>query len=308
MIKKIIINLPTNIGDTILAFPAIDLIRENYPQANITAVVSSNTCSFVERYSAVNRVIEYNKKWKVREKMSFCRMHRHKYDLMIDFKHSLLPLFLRISKRTPLVRLFEKKMHKKDRYIDLIHKFINVNNVKQSTFFLTDREKEKWDSLRLNSAIFIATASNSHLKRYPQPYLKKVIEKLVEDYPVVILGTERDRKYYGDIFSIRRVIDLTGKTRIFEVHYLLKNFSSLVICVDSSILHLASYLNLPVVALFGPTDEKLYGPYSDRHRVLYDKNLKCRPCQKSFCNKERECMRRIYPGDVLISIRELICH
>lgn len=40
------------------------------------------------------------------------------------------------------------------------------------------------------------------------------------------------------------------------------------LCNDSGIMHLAACNNIPVAALFGPTDEHRNGPYGDRHCIL----------------------------------------
>jgi ADP-heptose:LPS heptosyltransferase len=41
---------------------------------------------------------------------------------------------------------------------------------------------------------------------------------------------------------------------------------------DSGPLHLASAVEVPSVALFGPKDPAVYGPYNARHRVVYKPN------------------------------------
>ena len=42
---------------------------------------------------------------------------------------------------------------------------------------------------------------------------------------------------------------------------------------DSGITHLAAYLGCPTVALFGPTDPRMWGPIGRRSRVLWKTNL-----------------------------------
>ena len=91
-------------------------------------------------------------------------------------------------------------------------------------------------------------------------------------HPLVIIGEQSDRGYYRDILNLPGTTDLVGKTTIAEAFYLIQTYAKLALCVDSSILHIASYLNKPLVALFGPTDPARYGPWSDHYLVLRGDN------------------------------------
>ena len=72
MIKDILINFPTNIGDTIIALPSLDRIKGSYPQAKITAIGSYQTNLFLKRHNFIDRVVIFDKHWPIRNKISFC--------------------------------------------------------------------------------------------------------------------------------------------------------------------------------------------------------------------------------------------
>jgi ADP-heptose:LPS heptosyltransferase len=64
--------------------------------------------------------------------------------------------------------------------------------------------------------------------------------------------------------------DLTGRTRIDELPALI-GASDLIVANDSGPMHLAAAMGRRVLALFGPTDPKRFGPFpldNPRHRVL----------------------------------------
>ena len=42
---------------------------------------------------------------------------------------------------------------------------------------------------------------------------------------------------------------------------------------DSGITHLAAYLGCPTVALFGPTDPRVWGPIGRRSRIIWKRKL-----------------------------------
>jgi ADP-heptose:LPS heptosyltransferase len=196
-------------------------------------------------------------------------------------------------------------MHAKDTYLALIKRFTDEKKILKSEFIITEEEKNKWESLRISPSLFIACASRALQKRYPYSYLKTVIKDLKKDFSIVILGQEDERDFYKDILTLEGITDLVGKTTIYEVHYLLKQYAKFLLCVDSSILHLGSYLNIPMVAIFGPTDIFRYGPWSDRFKIVRNEALPCVPCQKPHCSLKHKCMD-IHPEIVIKAARELL--
>lgn len=303
MIRKIIINFPTNIGDAVLGLPALDKIKAKYPKAKITAVVSPRTGEFLKRNSFIDSVVLFDKRWPIKRKINFVMLLRGKFDLIIDFKNSFLPVLLGIRFRTPFVRNFPKNMHIKDKYLALSDRFC-ADEGKRGDFVLSHEEKQRWNELNLSPALFIACSSLTAIKSYPYPYLKKVVEGLSEEIPIVILGQDNDREFYKDILSIKGVVDLVGKTALCDVVYLLKNYANVLLAVDSSILHIGGYLDIPIVAFFGPTHPDRSAPFSQKFTILRNKKIPCIACEKSECNQAHECMK-IEPQRVIEVIKKL---
>ncbi|MBI4352886.1 MAG: glycosyltransferase family 9 protein [Candidatus Omnitrophica bacterium] len=71
--------------------------------------------------------------------------------------------------------------------------------------------------------------------------------------------------------------------------------SELLLCNDGGLLHLANVLGVKTVSIFGPVDEKVYGPY-DRSVLakVVTEPVPCRPCYRNFrfppCSNERRCL------------------
>jgi ADP-heptose:LPS heptosyltransferase len=81
--------------------------------------------------------------------------------------------------------------------------------------------------------------------------------------------------------------------------------AGLVLTNDSASLHLACAVGAPVLALFGPTDPRKYGPTGPRDRVL-QRRLFCVPCEQALCRFNHECMRFITPDEVYEAARQLL--
>ncbi|MFA5270892.1 MAG: glycosyltransferase family 9 protein [Candidatus Omnitrophota bacterium] len=304
MYNDILVNLPTNIGDAVMALPVIDKLHANYETANVSAICSNRTIEFIRRHNFIKNVILYDKRSTLREKISFSLSLRGKYDLMVDLKNSLLPIFAG-SNHTSFFRNFPKNMHSKDIYLSLIEKFAPKQTSEKGELIISKEEKEKWDAYRFSPSVFVACASNSGNKRYPYKCLKETIQKLKIYGKVILIGQEQDKSFYNDILCLDNVIDLTGKTKIHEVFYLIKNYARVVICVDSSILHIASYCCAPIIGLFGQTSTLKYGPWSKKFITLKRNDLPCVPCQKPGCNHNHECMD-IAPDEIINATERLL--
>jgi heptosyltransferase-1 len=72
-----------------------------------------------------------------------------------------------------------------------------------------------------------------------------------------------------------------GKTDLPTMMALLKR-SKLMLTNDSGPMHIAAALELPTIALFGPTDPDKTGPYGRGHRV-FRTAVECAPCFKRLC-------------------------
>jgi len=93
------------------------------------------------------------------------------------------------------------------------------------------------------------------------------------------------------VFSLRELGELCRRCRVF-------------LSVDTGPMHLASAVGAPVVALFGPKDPAVYGPYFGP-RAIVERPLECRPCRKRSCDDPR-CMNAITPDDVVDAAEGLL--
>lgn len=99
--------------------------------------------------------------------------------------------------------------------------------------------------------------------------------------------------------------DFGGKLSILQSAKAIKQLD-LMITTDTGPMHLANILNVPLIALFGPTLINKNGPRGKRSSVLVSKE-ECAPCQDTSrfynCNKFA-CMENISVGDVMAKARE----
>jgi ADP-heptose:LPS heptosyltransferase len=75
---------------------------------------------------------------------------------------------------------------------------------------------------------------------------------------------------------------------------------------DSGITHMAAALGVPTVAIFGPSDPRVWSPRGKRVTVVRSK-IACSPCsqEKFFDCQEIECLKKVGVEDVLAEVSRL---
>ena len=104
----------------------------------------------------------------------------------------------------------------------------------------------------------------------------------------LILGSKNERALAEELIQFLelekiKVRNLCGEISIQIAAALLKK-SLLLIANDSGLTHLAHALEVPVVAIYGPVDPTVYGPYPRTEKVLVavSEGPVCRPCYQQF--------------------------
>jgi heptosyltransferase I len=101
------------------------------------------------------------------------------------------------------------------------------------------------------------------------------------------------------------VINLGGKTTADQLATVLRN-ADLVISGDTGPMHLAAAVTTPTIALFGPTDPRLTGPYGSEHRVIW-KKLSCSPCfRHPTCDGRVDCLKAISAEEVAAMAADML--
>ncbi len=81
--------------------------------------------------------------------------------------------------------------------------------------------------------------------------------------------------------------------------------SHAVLTVDSDTPHLAAYLGVPAVVLFGPNEPAWKRPLGKQHRVVRE-HVCCSPCFAAKCVLDLRCMHRIKPSAVLAQLTSVV--
>lgn len=146
-------------------------------------------------------------------------------------------------------------------------------------------------------------------KRWPTTHfaeLAKMIQRERADTQIALLGSGKDKEVCGEIAALAPgVRNLAGVTALDQAVALIARADAMV-SNDSGLLHIASALNRPIVAIYGPTDPNHAPPFSDVAQSLF-LGIDCAPCRQRECPLgHHRCMRDISAGMVWEPLKNML--
>lgn len=320
--SKILFITLSNIGDVILTLPVLDSLIHSYPKAEITVLCGQRALGIFEGNFYIKKLIaSNNKSFFDRLKLLF-RLRKDRFEFVVDLKNSALPLFLKARYKTyPWFNASEKILHMRDRHLYKVSGFIRHLNFSQTdtllrkSLYISNEDRKNRDSFLSEALIssrdkfvVVSAGARSHIKRWPAKNFAELINRLTEELriKIAIVGDKDDLEVCDAVKRNSKypLVDLCGETSLRTLAAFIER-ADLVISNDSAVMHLASYLDRPTLAIFGPTDDKKYGPWSSRWRVVRG-GLPCSPCEVAQCKRETlECMQAIGVDEVYAAAKKL---
>ena len=294
---NILIELPTWLGDTIMATPSIEEIVKLHPDAKITFFGSYVSIESLKSHpNSLHVKIDESKNSKFRLYWLYkTAKDLGSFDLAISFRSSyvskLFLWFLDAKKRIQ----YKKNIysgHQVERYAKALHVKPQDLKLYQKSYRFTR------PTLGINPGATYGSAK----RWYPEEFAK-VANYFTKTHDIVIFGGPSEIGIANKVESLidSEVINLAGKTNITE---LIEKIAGLDLFVtnDSGPMHIAAAYKIPTVALFGPTKYSETSQWNNPNGYIVSRNLKCAPCMKRVCPiKTHECMKAI-KADVVIEL------
>jgi heptosyltransferase-2 len=116
---------------------------------------------------------------------------------------------------------------------------------------------------------------------------------------IVIFGGPGETNIAADIEKHLKdnCLNLAGKTGMRELMSLIRR-CNFFITNDSGPMHIAAAFDIPLVAVFGPTDHATTSPFTEK-AVIVRKDFECAPCKLRECPIDHRCMDSIEVSDVV---------
>jgi heptosyltransferase-2 len=206
-----------------------------------------------------------------------------------------------------------------ERYFDAARELEVAPDGQPPDFFLSVeavREAADWlDHARPGSdrqLIALAPGAAHTTKRWPLGHWHLLMQQVVADgFDVVLVGGAEDAAWGKALESSagKRVVNAVGRFGLQGTGALLQRSRALV-SGDTGVMHMATAVGTPVVALFGPTVRSFgFFPYSSRAQVV-ELGLSCRPCSSKGGPQcplgHHRCLVDIAPVTVFEALRRSV--
>ena len=266
---KILFICSNLIGDTILSTGVINYFVDQNEGAKLTFVIGPTAAPLLKNYKNIENIIVFKKRKLNLHWLDILRKtYRTKWDIVVDFRSSAISYILRNNKK-----YIFKKYHN-IHHIDQLNSSFGFDC---SNLFIPTSDDEKNtvnDDLDISyKHIVIFPGGNWPPKLWSVGNYNLTMKLLLEKYKkikFILVGSlkEKNKFYKKLIKDINKdlIIDLFGYNLTLTSAYMKK--SDIFIGNDSGLMHLAVANKIKVISLFGPTDDKLYGPYGENNIVI----------------------------------------
>jgi len=267
--------------------------------------------------------------------LSFYRkLHDEHYDLVLDFqgnlKSGIMDLITGTENRVGFGKGFCKEFnylftmykvypqnereHRIDKNLSLL-KGIGFNAEFQNPEFPTSRLDQEYISKFIDEnnkcsipLIIVNPCSSEYgsYKRWSTLNYARLTDMILEKYDVkvVFIWGPNELEIVNEIISqMKQKALVSCKTTIKQLIELIRR-ADLFVGGDTGPLHIASTLCIPTMAIFGPKDPMLYGPYHENTAII-NKELPCSPCRDRTCS-DPKCLTTILPEEVLQEVNKLM--
>ena len=333
-IARLVIRAPNWLGDAVLALPAMASVRAAFPSSELTiAAPASVAALFRERIDAApDHVLEVPPGTAEAQ----ATIQSGRFDAGILFPNSFRSAWilyragvrerwgystagrgLLLTRRSRQRRA--KGQHQSDYYRALVDGLgMPCADDTRPSLQPSDASAQRADGLLKQHRAstdrpliaLLPGAAYGEAKQWPSDRMAELAARLVTERGAscVIAGATNDRPAARAIESWLRdhapeavtgVVDLVGHTSLGALTGVLARAA---VCVsnDSGGMHLASALGRPVVAIFGPTDERATRPTGEHD--LITEPVFCRPCMLRDCPIDHRCMTRIGTDRVFAAV------
>ena len=330
-IKRILVRGPNWLGDAVMCEPALRGLRTLFPDAQISLLVKPAVADLYAGHPALTRVLIYDStrqhmglsgKWALAGEL-----RRHGFDLAILFQNAFEAAFLAFLASVPRRYGYATDgrslllsdpvappdrgtlVHQVHYYWDLL-KPLGLTGDPTAPELVVSPEEEQAMAGRLAQGGVTASdivvginpgSTYGGAKRWLPERFAEVTERLcrtVRDsddrqVSVVIFGAKGEERLGREIATrlSSRSLVLSGATTIRELMAAVKR-CAMLLTNDTGPMHIAAAFQVPVVAIFGPTDWRTTSPFGDAHAIVRQP-VDCAPCLLRECPIDHRCMTRV---------------
>ena len=334
--KKILVTFLMHLGDLTLTTPFIHALRKAAPDAHITFLADEKLKDVVLHNPYLDEVITVDKKGRDNSLLALMacarRLSKMDFDIVINlhpnercsFICALTKTGLRVGATHTMFRPLwdihiplDRTIHAADMYLDVLHE-LGVKELEHNglEIFPSAEHIQQAENFWRNNGVFATDrlvgfniGSAVVTKRWAPERFAQVADTLAEKgYKPVFFGGTMDEEMVQEAVALMKTTPVvaTGAFTIGALAAAMRR-CSLIITNDSGPMHVAISQKVPIVAMYGPSSPKLYGPYTQDATIVtaVPPCMGCVTGMKHKCN-DMQCMTRLTVEQVIEAAEKML--
>ena len=324
---RILVRSQNWIGDVVIATASLRCIRRSFPDASISVLAKPWVKAILAHNPHIDEIIEYDGMGIHRRTTGILRLSGYlrsrEFQLAIllqrAFEAALIAFLARIPARMGYTTdargflLTHKAKAGKEEFdiprlehdLKLLEGFGLTVDRKELLLPIGREQKGKAEEYLQELGVgmgepivgFSPGAVGSELKRwYPERFAELAVR--IRDRfqaKILLFGASAEEKLGNEICRkapVPGVVNLAGQTSLEDAIALIGH-CGLFVTNDSGLMHVAAAMDVPLVAIFGPTDPARTAPWSKRYVLVRDEGVDCFGCKMRDCKHQHKCMKVI---------------
>lgn len=344
---RILVITLRRLGDTLLTTPLVRVLRRRFPQATLDMLVFQGSDRILEGNPDIDHILSIPQRSSVLQTVSLARRLGRKYDLAISTQAGDRPAFLAMLAGRRRVGLVPARgetgawwkswayhcpvpAESSNHRVDELLRLAGALDISGTADVVVPRGALAEGIAPSVPYAVIHAHPMYRYKRWTEAGWRALAQELTTRGLALVAsgGPDVEERSYLDALwvpgqtAIKRLDGRLGWAQLAE----LLAGAAVYIGPDTSMTHLAAATGCPTVALYGPTDPRLWGPWpvggldqpwaaagsiQRRGNVwLVQNSLPCTPCQKEGCERHLEsrsqCLDEMPVGQVLAAVDQAL--
>ena len=315
---RLVVRSSNWLGDAVMSIPAVEACKQGRPDLRLTVLAPAKLAPLWRRVGAVDEVLAIEPGESPRQLAK--RLHRE-FDAAILFPNSLRSALEMRALGVP--RIAGYPGHQRRWLLEAIPKFTPESCGHHANRFMRlvvhcgapDADaspsfaRRPRSTNRTQPRIGICPgAEYGPAKRWPAERFAAAMREFEAKTPAewILFGVAGDAPAGEAIVQACTfgITNLIGKTTLDQLMDELATCDALL-TNDTGTMHLAAFLGVPTVAIFGSTEPELTSPLGDFHEILRHK-VDCSPCFLRECPIDFRCMTRIEPAEAAAALHRVL--
>jgi lipopolysaccharide heptosyltransferase II len=334
--ERILVIRLSSLGDILLTTPVLRMLREHCPAARIDFLTKVAYQDVLCANPCVDRLWLLEPRQGLKEMLRCLRQTR--YDVVVDLHRTLRSRLLshgllaqhkltyvkHTVRRALLVHLGWNTLRAMtpvpERYVTALRRLgvtgplppLEMHLTAESRAAMQTYLQQEFPESLVRPLLAVAPGARWATKRWPVERFAAVAQELAQaqQAAVVVLGSAEDTQLAQELCQRLSVpvLNSAGKLSLLHTAALLQQ-CHLLLSNDSGLMHMATALRVPVVAIFGPTVQEFgFYPFQACAQVV-SAELACRPCSTKGSRRcprgHHQCMQQVTVAQVCTAAHTL---